>query len=149
MGSFPENRCKFDDYFSSFIKLNNIYPCWFPCNKLRAELSAEYQENTQSLMCSATQGTHPAYSEKAPQRTSTTPGLRGPSSNGSGRRHDNNGREYLSIPAPNYKRQEILIGIKVPRIPTDFPMVDLQEATRKIKHSQPLTVDSQSTNSGW
>ena len=45
--------------------------------------------------------------------------------------------------------REVLLGTEVPRITSDFPMVDLQEATRELKNStdnqkvQALTVPKQ------
>ena len=58
------------------------------------------------------------------------------------------GDTWACQPLTTRGSREILIGIEVPRITTDFPMVDLQEATCELKNStdrkiQDLTVPKQ------
>ena len=59
------------------------------------------------------------------------------------------GDTWACQPLTTRGSREILIGIEVPRITTDFPMIDLQEATRELKSStddrkiQALTVPEQ------
>ena len=165
MGSFFKNRWKLANYISGFIKLNNIYPCWFPCNIIElyffptmthsspswrihlSSYSAAYQENIQNSIGSATQGTHMAYWEKAPQKTCRAPGLRGPSSTGSGWRHDNNVRGYLGMQAPHYKRQPRNSDRNLgPRHYHRHPHGRLTGGhTENQAQPTPLRVDSQST----
>ena len=45
------------------------------------------------------------------------------------------GNTWAYQPLTNRGSREVLIGIEVPRVTTDFPMVDLQEATHEIKSS--------------
>ena len=59
------------------------------------------------------------------------------------------GDTWACQPLTTSGSREVIIGIEVPRITTDFPMVDLQEATHELKNStddptiQALTVPKQ------
>ena len=59
------------------------------------------------------------------------------------------GDTWACQPLTSSGSREVIIGIEVPRITTDFPMVDLQEATHELKNStydpkiQALTVPKQ------
>ena len=47
------------------------------------------------------------------------------------------GDSWATMPLTNKGSREILLGIEVDKITTDFPLIDIQEATAEIKGNKP------------